>query len=138
MQPYVKHVPHTVKTLLQSITLSYENDALPVSVMKQRSAFPPNYVHSLDSTHMLMTALRMKDRGLFYSAVHDSYWTHACDVENMNAELRECFIDLYKKPLLEDLKSSLELRYPNIVIPPVPSRGELDIEEVKKSRYFFH
>ena len=26
----------------------------------QCSAFPPNYVHSLDSTHMLMTALRCK------------------------------------------------------------------------------
>ena len=139
MQPYVKCIPHTVKTLLQHITLSIENDALPVSAMKQKSAFPPNYVHSLDSTHMLMTGLRMKERGLSYTAVHDSYWTHACDVDTMNSDLRECFIELYKKPLLEDLKKSLELRYPNIIdIPPVPERGELDIDEVKKSRYFFH
>ena len=25
--------------------------------MKQKNAFPPNFVHSLDSTHMLLTAL---------------------------------------------------------------------------------
>jgi DNA-directed RNA polymerase len=138
MQPYVKRIPHTVKTLLQSITLSIENDALPVSAMKQKSAFPPNYVHSLDSTHMLMTGLKMKERGLSYTAVHDSYWTHACDVDTMNSDLRDCFIELYKKPLLEDLKNSLELRYPNIASPPVPGRGELDIDQVTKSRYFFH
>jgi hypothetical protein len=24
---------------------------------RQRSAFPPNYIHSIDSTHMMMTAL---------------------------------------------------------------------------------
>ena len=29
---------------------------LPVAVQRQKSAFPPNYVHSLDSSHMLMTA----------------------------------------------------------------------------------
>jgi DNA-directed RNA polymerase len=25
--------------------------------MKQKNAFPPNYIHSLDSTHMMLTAL---------------------------------------------------------------------------------
>ena len=85
MQPYRKVVSHTVKTVLQSMTLTVENDALPVSGQKQRSAFPPNYVHSLDSTHMIMTARKMRDRGLTFSAVHDSYWTHACDVDTMNA-----------------------------------------------------
>jgi len=29
---------------------------LPVNKNKQKSAFPPNYVHSLDSTHMMYTA----------------------------------------------------------------------------------
>mmetsp|Transcript_21467 Transcript_21467/g.31136 ORF Transcript_21467/g.31136 Transcript_21467/m.31136 type:complete len:959 (+) Transcript_21467:110-2986(+) len=138
MQPYRKMVPHTVKTLLQSITLSMESDALPVSGIKQKTAFPPNYVHSLDSTHMLMTCLKMKDRNLSFVAVHDSFWTHACDVEVMNEELRNCFVELYSLPLLETLKSSLELRYPGISLPDVPKRGCLDISRVRESRYFFH
>lgn len=29
----------------------------PPSLMKQKNAFPPNFVHSLDSTHMLLTSL---------------------------------------------------------------------------------
>lgn len=138
MQPYRKQVAHTVRTILQDVTLSFDNEALPVSKQKQRTAFPPNYVHSLDSTHMMMTSLKMKERGLHFTAVHDSYWTHACDVDIMNEELRNCFVELYKLPLLENLKESIELRYPSIQLPPVPKRGHLDIDQVKDSRYFFH
>lgn len=30
---------------------------------RQRSAFPPNYIHSIDSTHMMMTALECSKQG---------------------------------------------------------------------------
>ena len=30
---------------------------LVVNSVKQASAFPPNFIHSLDATHMMMTAL---------------------------------------------------------------------------------
>jgi DNA-directed RNA polymerase, mitochondrial len=26
----------------------------------------------------------MKERGLQFTAVHDSFWTHACDIDTMN------------------------------------------------------
>lgn len=84
MQPYRKTATHTVRTILQCITLSLDDDALPVSKQKQRTAFPPNFVHSLDATHMLMTTAKMKDRGIIFAAVHDSYWTHANDIPEMN------------------------------------------------------
>lgn len=41
---------------------------LPVNVMKQTSAFPPNYVHSLDSSHMMYTAEVSKQRYLSHYA----------------------------------------------------------------------
>lgn len=84
LQPYRKSSTHTVRTILQSITLSLDDDALPVSKQKQRTAFPPNFVHSLDATHMLMTAIRMRDKNITFAAVHDSYWTHAQDIPAMN------------------------------------------------------
>lgn len=31
--------------------------------VRQRSAFPPNYIHSIDSTHMMMTALECAREG---------------------------------------------------------------------------
>jgi len=44
---------NTVVQVLQSV--NYEGDA--PDARKQKSAFPPNFVHSIDSCHMMMTAL---------------------------------------------------------------------------------
>lgn len=41
--------------------------------------------------------------------VHDSYWTHACDVEQMNKILREKFVELYDAPILENVSFSKSL-----------------------------
>jgi len=138
IQPYRKLKIHMVKTLLQNVSLAVDDDSLPVARKKQKSAFPPNYVHSLDATHMLLTALKMKEKRLHFASVHDSYWTHANDVPEMNSLLRSCFVELYSKPVLEDLRESLIMRYPDVKFPPVPPRGTLDIEEVVDSSYFFH
>lgn len=137
-QPYRKSGTHTVRTILQNITLSVDDDSLPVSKQKQRSAFPPNFVHSLDASHMLMTALKMKQQNVTFAAVHDSYWTHAADIPAMNRAVRECFVELYEQPILESLHDSLTMRYPDIKFPPVPPRGNLDIKSVHDSAYFFH
>lgn len=100
-------------------------------VKRQRTAFPPNFVHSLDGSHMMMTAVACKNVGLNFAGVrfhvlshifsftsliqtvsliffliagvHDSYWTHACDVDEMNRILREKFVELYETPILENV-----------------------------------
>ena len=38
-----------------------------------------------------------------FAGVHDSFWTHACDVEKMNKILREKFVELYSMPVLENV-----------------------------------
>jgi hypothetical protein len=40
---------------------------------------------------------------VFVAGVHDSYWTHAGDVEQMNVMLRENFVELYEQPILENV-----------------------------------
>uniref|UniRef100_A0A453KI17 DNA-directed RNA polymerase n=1 Tax=Aegilops tauschii subsp. strangulata TaxID=200361 RepID=A0A453KI17_AEGTS len=93
VQPYRKLGRHLIKTSLQVLTLQRETDK--VMVKRQRTAFPPNFVHSLDGSHMMMTAVACKKQGLYFAGVHDSYWTHACDVDTMNKILREKFVELY-------------------------------------------
>lgn len=137
IQPYRQKRSSTVVTVMQSVTVTDVSDDLPVHKSRQVTAFPPNYVHSLDSSHMLLTALEMDRRGLSFSAVHDSFWTHACDVDEMNVALRDCFVDLYSRPLLSDLKESWELRYPDIEFPDLPELGDLDLNGVKSATYFF-
>lgn len=84
MQPYRKARIHSVATVMQTVALAVSSDHLPVSSRKQKTAFPPNFVHSMDATHMMMTSLRMKQHGLNFAAVHDSYWTHASDIPVMS------------------------------------------------------
>ncbi len=38
-----------------------------VNVRGQRTAFPPNYIHSIDAAHMMMTALRCHDAGITFA-----------------------------------------------------------------------
>ena len=70
---------------------------------KQVNAFPPNYVHSLDSTHMMLTALHAHKQGITFAAVHDCYWTHASTVDTMNKICREQFVNMYSQPLITQL-----------------------------------
>jgi DNA-directed RNA polymerase len=58
-----------IETNLQTLVVRDEwGPTTKVNVMKQRSAFPPNFVHSLDSTHMLMTAKACSEKGVFAEA----------------------------------------------------------------------
>ena len=56
----------------------------PVSSIKNRNGFPPNFIHSLDSSHMMLTSLFLWPRGITFASVRDCYRTHAEDVEIMN------------------------------------------------------
>jgi len=37
----------------------------------------------------MYTAAECFKKNMHFAAVHDSYWTHACDIEEMHAILRE-------------------------------------------------
>ncbi|KAG9133539.1 hypothetical protein Leryth_019450 [Lithospermum erythrorhizon] len=136
VQPYRKLGRHAIKTSLQVLTLQRETDK--VMVKRQRTAFPPNFVHSLDGSHMMMTAIACKEAGLSFAGVHDSYWTHACDVDQMNRILREKFVELYEAPVLENLLESFQQSFPKLKFPPLPERGDFDLKEVAESPYFFN
>lgn len=136
VQPYFKSQRHIIKTSLQVLALQREGDS--VEARKQRTAFPPNFVHSLDSTHMMMTAIACRDSGLQFAGVHDSFWTHACDVDKMNQILREQFVELYSMPILENLLENFHTSYPTLTFPALPKRGNFDLREVLKSPYFFN
>jgi len=40
---------------------------------------------------------------IILTGVHDSFWTHACDVDKLNIILREKFVELYSQPILENV-----------------------------------
>jgi DNA-directed RNA polymerase len=138
VQPYKYMSPkNIISTVIQKVSIVNSMDEQPVNKSKQNSAFPPNFVHSLDSTHMMYTAIECYKRAIPFAAVHDSYWCHAANIETLGSILREKFIQLHSEPLTETLLENFQSRYPNEKFPALPLKGEFDLEEVKKSTYFF-
>merc|ERR1719511_88970 len=93
-------------------------------LMKQRNGFPPNFIHSLDSTHMMLTSIYLWHQGITFASVHDCYWTHACDVPAMNVACRNQFVALHSFPILEQLSQSFIDKF--VKVPVEPAQLERD------------
>ncbi|TPP44916.1 DNA-dependent RNA polymerase family protein [Leishmania donovani] len=107
-------------------------DSVAPASRKQLTAIAPNLIHSLDATHLAMTALEMQHQGLSMMAVHDSYWTYACDMPKLSQVLREQFL----KEQWEETYF-MDLRRHGVKLPDPPKRGDLDLNVVLNSPYFF-
>jgi DNA-directed RNA polymerase len=56
----------------------------------------------------------------------------------MSQLLREAFVDMYEKhDVLQDLRDHAEKVTGDSSIPQPPAKGNLDLQEVLKSEYFF-
>ncbi|CCD26083.2 DNA-directed RNA polymerase NDAI_0G03060 [Naumovozyma dairenensis CBS 421] len=115
VQPYREATKKQVMTNLQTIFISDPFAINGVNARRQKAGFPPNFIHSLDASHMLLSAIKCKENGLEFASVHDSYWTHACDVNKMSVYLRDEFIELHKVDLIERLKDEFDERYKDYV-----------------------
>ncbi|KAL9022802.1 MAG: hypothetical protein Q9185_000065 [Variospora sp. 1 TL-2023] len=111
VQPYRKKVTERVATHIQQISLENPSLADPVNKRKQLQAFPPNFIHSLDATHMILSARECDKQGLTFAAVHDSFWTHASSVETMNRILRDAFITMHSEDIVGRLRREFVLRH---------------------------
>ncbi|XP_053155711.1 DNA-directed RNA polymerase, mitochondrial [Hemicordylus capensis] len=156
IQPYHRSKITLLKNSLQTVSLKSRHDtSQKPNTVKQKNAFPPNFIHSLDSTHMMLTALYCHRRGLTFVSVHDCYWTHALTVDIMNQVCREQFVELHSQPILEDLsrfmlqkycircptewkkKQATEYRRLVQLLHQIPEKGDFDLQKVKESTYFF-
>lgn len=97
------------------------------------SGMAPNFIHSLDASHLHSTAVAASQQGIDHLAmIHDDYGTHAADATKLYGIIRSTFVDMYEKhdPLVE-----LASQYDGL--PPIPEKGTLDIRQVLKSQFFF-
>uniref|UniRef100_A0A8P4KTD6 DNA-directed RNA polymerase n=1 Tax=Dicentrarchus labrax TaxID=13489 RepID=A0A8P4KTD6_DICLA len=101
------------QTRSQVVSLLVRHVWMPDTV-KQKNAFPPNFIHSLDSTHMMLTALHCYSADLTFVSVHDCFWTHALTVDTMNKVCREQFVALHSQPILQELSNFLLNKYCSI------------------------
>ena len=136
-QKYLKSIVSQVKTVINGKMASLfaahgQNDK--INRHRQVNGIAPNFVHSLDACHLMKTVMGANDEcGIdSFSVVHDSFGTHACDIEQLGVVLREKFIELYSEDVLENFR--LEQK---ISLDKIDCYGTLSINEVRNAEFFF-
>ena len=102
------------------------------SPSKMQNAIAPNFVHALDASHLTFTALSMKAAGRDFVGIHDSFGTHPCDVDDMQFIIRETFVWMYES---NDVLANFLWEVGGTG--EVPKKGNLDLQKVKTSEFFF-
>lgn len=124
VQPYRKRTQKNIKTNLQHFHIMQRSISDPVSKRKQCQGFPPNFIHSLDATHMLLCALKCNEVGLTFAAVHDSFWTHAADLDVMSRIIRDTFTRMHSEDIIGRLAAEFSARYKgSMYFASVPARS---------------
>ena len=144
LQNYREQKAHRIDTVLlgKRVTVSVETEQPNVNKRKQASGFSPNFVHSLDATHLRLTVRRAAEEGInSFALVHDSFGTHAADTGRFFALLRETMVEMYRgRDMMENLRQELMGQLSpekQGEMPAHPSLGTLDIEAVVDCDFAF-
>jgi len=118
-------------------TIAEETNKLDVNKMQSSSS--PNFVHSMDASHLVLAVNAFLDAGFSGIAViHDDFGTHACDTPKLRDLLRETFVNLYyKNDVLDQFLEHNEALLLEEIEIPLPASGTLNIKDVLESPYAF-
>lgn len=116
VQAYGRSELMAIRTPLQAFYLQSPFHPVSADKMKQLRALPANYIHSLDASHLLLTAIAMRNSGHEIAAVHDGFWTHAGTADHLAKILREQFVSLHETSQLEALKEEWEKTYAGYMV----------------------
>lgn len=137
IQPYYRSSSLNIQTKMRSMTYRVRRPDDPVWIKKQVDGVAPNFIHSIDASHLMMTAASCGDAGITLTTIHDAYRTHAASVGELDCIIREQFVTLHADPLLPKLAQQWSDRYHGIEFPEPPAVGAFDISRVLDSAYFF-
>lgn len=129
-----------VPAVKRTVSVSLAKPLGILNTRKQASAVGPNYIHSLDAAHLRATLRRCQAEGIpAFAAVHDSFGVHAAHYETMSRVLREEFVAMHGADLLARFLGEVRAM-PGIdpmTLPKAPAHGDLQLEGVLQSDYFF-
>lgn len=115
---------------LQSVMVLRDLPTMKVSKMVQGCA--PNFIHSMDSSHVVRVANKAHTQGMQMIGIHDSLATHPCNVGELHKIIRSEFVGMYEEQ--DVLDSIVKLNGLDLEI---PKKGNLDLRRVLDSEFFF-
>ena len=98
---------------------------------RQKLGVVPNLIHSLDSSHMVLTINNVGVEDMLM--VHDDYCCHAAFMDKMYISAREAFHHMYTS--IDPLESWAKSQ--GIALQDLPAKGKYDITEILQAPYFF-
>lgn len=107
---------------------------------KQAQGIAPNFIHSMDASHLQYSVLTAHRKGIqHFAMIHDSYGTTCARAGLLFKTVRECFVSMYEShDILKEFAEEVKDYIPNIELPELPEKGDFDIREVLNSTYAFH
>ena len=113
--------------------VAYERTEMP-NIKGFMSGISPNFVHSMDAAHM---ALIIDSWDGAFAAVHDAFASHASDIPDLLAITKEAFIVLYDVDnFYDDIEDMILSDKIGLTIEQ-PSRGNMNLNGIRNSDYFF-
>jgi len=144
VQQHYQEVNHRrIETKLgdKIIKLTITEDKKKINKRRQAQGISANFVHSLDAAAMMLTVNKCRTKGITdFQMIHDSYGTHATNIETMGQCLREVFVEMFEENVLETFRDHIYgILSPKLQakLTPIPEMGKLNIHDVKDSKYFF-
>lgn len=142
-QPYMVYQVKTFKMrFLHIIKRFYDAEMTgDVDKRKQSQAIAPNFIHSMDASHLQLTVNRAAEAKISnFAMIHDSYGTSLAKAGLLFRLIRECFVEMY---LTHDVLTAFERDISPFImdkqkLPPQPTKGAFDIDQIKESLYAFH
>lgn len=142
-QGYVAMQEKLVETTFagkEKVRLTIASETVTPDVRKQSSGIAPNYVHSLDSSHLMLTVARAPDIKS-WALIHDSFGTLPSRTQSLFMYVRVAFVELYSQnDVLEHFRGQiLQQLDPEKIeqLPSLPTKGTLDLHSVLRSQYCF-
>lgn len=143
MQAYWDTKSRLVETGLMGrmvLTLAENTDKLDRRA--QANGISPNFIHSCDAAHMMLTTVRADQEGIkSFAMIHDSFGTTAAETEDLFRIVRESFVEMYTDvDVLEQFRLEIarQLSEGGVAeLPALPDRGTLDLSGVLDSRFCF-
>lgn len=125
------------------ITVKSSSKDDKIDARKQESGISPNFVHSLDGSHLRKTVAHAHDTyGVtFFALIHDSFGTIPARAGHLFKAVRETFVDTYEdQDILADFREQFidQLHESQMEkMPALPRKGGLQIREILKSEFAF-
>lgn len=124
------------------LRLAFAEPTDEIDSRKQKQGIAPNFVHSMDASHLMLTVCACVDKGVnAFAMIHDSYGVPAGYGSIMFTTVREVFVSTYtENDVLQDLHDHIcNLLSPKMLkdLPEVPTKGDLDLDCAKESMYAF-